>query len=89
MPGWKQEEDDRLRDMAARGASAIRIAGALNRKIQLVRVRARFLGCPLPRISDQRRMLKQYDLIGRSDWGGQVWYPKTTQFRRYHSGGLP
>lgn len=63
MPAWTREEDDRLRDMAERGASAIRIAGALNRKIQLVRVRARLLGCHLPSIVDQRKtMQKRLDL---------------------------
>lgn len=62
MPAWTKEEDDRLRDMAARGASAIRIAAALNRKIQLVRARARFLGCPVRSVLDQRKMLKRQDM---------------------------
>jgi hypothetical protein len=54
MPVWRSEDDDRLREMAAKGASAARIAGALNRKIQAVRTRARFLGYALPTISEQR-----------------------------------
>jgi len=55
---WTKEQDDRLREMAAKGASAARIAGALNRKIQPVQTRARFLGCTLPSVLDQRKMLK-------------------------------
>jgi hypothetical protein len=55
---WTKEEDERLREMAAKGASAVRIAGALNRKIQQVQARARILGCGLPSVSEQRKMLK-------------------------------
>jgi hypothetical protein len=55
---WTKEQDDRLREMAAKGASAARIAGALNRKIQQVQARARILGCDLPSVSEQRKTLK-------------------------------
>lgn len=68
MPVWKGEDDDMLRGMVRLGASATRIAAALNRKIHAVRSRARFLGYPLPSVSDQRRFaLKRYSLTGRSD----------------------
>jgi hypothetical protein len=56
---WTKEHDDCLREMAGQGASAVRIAGALNRKIQVVRTRARLLGCRLPSISEHRKMLKR------------------------------
>lgn len=59
MPAWTKDEDDRLRELAARGASALRIAAALSKKTQNVRARARFLGCRLPSILDQRRILKR------------------------------
>jgi hypothetical protein len=73
MPIWKSEDDNLLLGMVRLGASAARIAAALNRKIHnrkihTVRSRARFLGCHLPSVSDQRRaMLKQYSLTGRAD----------------------
>lgn len=58
MPAWTKEDDERIRELAAKGASAVRIAGALNRKIQPIRTRARFLGCALPSRAHQRQMLK-------------------------------
>lgn len=65
-PIWKREDDDMLRGMERLGASATRIAAALNHDIDTVRARALFLGCPWPSVSDEPR-LKQYDLTGRSD----------------------
>jgi hypothetical protein len=68
MPIWKTEDDNLLLGMVRLGASAARIAAALNRKIHTVRSRARFLGCHLPSVWDQRRsMLKRYSLTGRAD----------------------
>jgi len=67
MPVWKKADDDMLRGMERLGASAARIAAALNRDIETVRARALFLGCPLPSVSDQQRSLKQYSLRGRAD----------------------
>ena len=68
MPNWKSEDDEMLLGMARSGGSAASIAAALNRKIHTVRSRARFLGCYLPSIADQRRaMLKRYSPTGRSD----------------------
>jgi len=63
---WKSEDDDMLRGMERLGASATRIAAALNRDTDTVRARALFLGCPWPTVSDEPR-LKQYDLTGRSE----------------------
>src|SRR6202012_2671811 len=45
---WTQEEDERLKAFVAQGASIVRSAAALNRKIVSVRTRARALGCPFP-----------------------------------------
>lgn len=65
-PVWKNEHDSLLRGMARLGASAARIAEALNSDIDIVRSRAVFLGCHLASLPDQRRLaLKQYSLTGR------------------------
>ena len=58
MAVWTQEQDDRLRDLAAGGASAHRIAAALNRKIQIVRRRARDLGYHVPTVREQRMLIQ-------------------------------
>lgn len=63
---WKTEDDSMLRGMMLLGASALRIAAALNRDVDTVRARALFLGSNLPSDSDQRRLLlEQYSLTGR------------------------
>ena len=56
---WTKEDDDRIREMAAKGASAMRIAVAIKRKASAVRVRAHVLGCPLPTLLDRRRIMRQ------------------------------
>jgi hypothetical protein len=55
MAVWTKEDDEQLRAMAVRGASAARVAASLNRKMHAVRARARLLGCPLPTMSGQRK----------------------------------
>jgi GcrA cell cycle regulator len=45
---WTAEQDERLRNLVAQGASIVRAAAALKRKIDAVRGRARKLGCPFP-----------------------------------------
>jgi GcrA cell cycle regulator len=45
---WTKEEDERLRALVAQGASVVKAAAALKRKIVSVRTRARVLGCPFP-----------------------------------------
>ncbi len=44
---WTPEQDDRLKVLAAQGASAIRAAAALKRPVSSVRARARKLGVSL------------------------------------------
>jgi hypothetical protein len=56
---WTKEDDDRIREMAAKGASTMRIAVAIKRKASAVRLRARILGCPLPTLLDRRRIMRQ------------------------------
>ena len=64
---WTQEQDDRLRDLAAAGASAPRIAAALNRKIQIVRRRARELGYHVPTVREQRMHIQNAENERRED----------------------
>jgi hypothetical protein len=45
---WTKEEDERLKALVAQGASVVKAAAALKRKIVSVRARARTLGCPFP-----------------------------------------
>jgi hypothetical protein len=52
---WTQEEDERLRAFVAQGASAVKVAAALKRKITSVRTRARSIGCPFPPLRIARK----------------------------------
>jgi hypothetical protein len=45
---WTQDEDERLKALVAQGASVVKVAAALKRRIISVRARARALGCPFP-----------------------------------------
>jgi hypothetical protein len=45
---WTEAEDERLKALVAQGASVVKAAATLKRKIVSVRVRARALGCPFP-----------------------------------------
>jgi GcrA cell cycle regulator len=47
---WTSQDDERLKALAAQGASAIRAAAALRRREATVRSRAKKLGCPFPRV---------------------------------------
>jgi GcrA cell cycle regulator len=52
---WTKEEDERLKAFVAQGASVVKAAAALKRKIVSVRVRARSIGCPFPSLSIARK----------------------------------
>ena len=54
---WTKEEDERLRNLVAEGASIVKAAAALKRKMISVRGRARALGCPFPALGVARRKL--------------------------------
>jgi hypothetical protein len=58
---WTPEQDEKLKALAAKGASAIRAAGALKRTISGVRVRARKLGVAFPTVREIRRKLADPD----------------------------
>jgi len=45
---WTEEDNARLREFVAQGASIIRAAAALDRSIRNVRIQARKLGAPFP-----------------------------------------
>jgi hypothetical protein len=45
---WTHEEDERLKELVAQGATALRASAALKRRLAMVRARARKLGCPFP-----------------------------------------
>jgi hypothetical protein len=53
---WTPADDERIRLFVAQGASIVRAAAALQRRQDIVRVRARKLGCPFPpqRIARQK-----------------------------------
>ena len=52
---WTEAEDERLKAFVAQGASVVRTAAALKRKIVSVRMRARALGCPFPTLRAARQ----------------------------------
>jgi GcrA cell cycle regulator len=54
---WTPEQDERLRQLAAQGATALRAAAALKRPLTSVRIRARKLGLSLPGVREVRRKL--------------------------------
>jgi hypothetical protein len=47
-PSWTPQDDERVKAFAAQGASVVRAAAALGRRKEIVRARARKLGCPFP-----------------------------------------
>jgi hypothetical protein len=55
---WTQEQDDRLKQMAARGESVLKAAAALKRNVASVRVRARKLGVALLGAREMRRKIR-------------------------------
>ena len=52
---WTTEDDERIRSLAAQGASAVRASVALRRNKASVTGRARKLGCPFRTISAARK----------------------------------
>jgi hypothetical protein len=52
---WTPQDDERLKILAAQGASIIKAAAALKRKIVGVRIRARSLGCAFPPLRIARK----------------------------------
>jgi GcrA cell cycle regulator len=54
---WTEEDNERLKRLAAEGASALRVAAALKRKVSVVRQHARQIGLTLPSIRETRKKL--------------------------------
>ncbi len=54
LGGWKPEEDDRLRELAAKGATLMRASAALDRATGSVRKRAVSLGLTFPDVRQVR-----------------------------------
>jgi hypothetical protein len=52
---WTPQDDERLKAFAAQGASVVRTAAALRRTKDIVRARARKLGCPFPHLRVARQ----------------------------------
>ena len=52
-----EEDNERLKRLAAEGASAFRVAAALKRKVSVVRKHARQIGVTLPSIRETRKKL--------------------------------
>ena len=52
---WTPADDERLKGLAAQGASIVKAAAALKRRQSVVRERANKLGCPLPTLKASRQ----------------------------------
>ena len=52
---WTAEENERLKALVARDASIIKVAAELGRTTRSLRVQARKLGTPFPRMKDYRK----------------------------------
>ena len=57
-PPWTPEENERLKAFVAKDVSIVKVAAALNRTLISVRVHARKLGTPFPRMSDYRKKFR-------------------------------
>jgi hypothetical protein len=51
---WTPQDDERLKALAAQGASIVKAAAALKRRQSIVRDRANKLGCPFPTLKATR-----------------------------------
>jgi hypothetical protein len=54
---WTQEDNARLKEFVAQGASIIRVAAALHRSTKSIRIQARKLGEPFPPMRVFRKKL--------------------------------
>jgi hypothetical protein len=55
---WTVEENERLKAFVAKDVSIIKVAAALKRTLNSVRVQARKLGTPFPHMKDYRKKFK-------------------------------
>lgn len=56
---WSEADIERLRKMAAAGASPIKCAAALRRNVQAIRRQASRLGIQLPTLREQRKRQRE------------------------------
>ena len=54
---WTAEDNERLKELVAKGVSVIKAAAALKRTTVSVRTQARKLGTPFPLMKDYRKKL--------------------------------
>ena len=55
---WTAEDNERLKELVAKGVSVIKAAAALKRTTVSVRTQARKLGTPFPLMKDYRKKFK-------------------------------
>ena len=55
---WTAEDNERLKELVAKGVSVIKAAAALKRTTVSVRTQARKLGTPFPPMKDYRKKFK-------------------------------
>ncbi len=66
---WTEADNERIREFAKNGMSALRAAAALKRTMISVRNQARKIGCPFPTVRDVRKKMKAMSV---GDQGDQV-----------------
>ena len=62
---WTTEDNERLKEMAAKGVPILRVAASLKCSMDAVRVQARKLGTPFPSVREAR---KKYAQIRPDPW---------------------
>jgi hypothetical protein len=60
---WTTEDNERLKEMAAKGVPILRVAASLKCSMDAVRVQARKLGTPFPSVREAR---KKYAVAARA-----------------------
>ena len=63
---WTDEQDEQLRQLAARNVSVVKAAGAMNRTMSSVKIRARKLGLSFPGVREMRRKLRNLETSSAS-----------------------
>jgi len=80
---WTAEENERLKALVAKDASIVKVAAELGRTTRSLRVQARKLGTPFPRMKDYRKNFRPAQLAR----GGSIKFLQPR--RRFHTSCLP